>query len=424
MALLDKRSARINVLVVDDESLARRNLTILLGRDPDIGVVTECASGLEAIEEIRKSKPDLVFLDVQMPECDGFDVLEFLGSDLPPTVIFVTAYDEYAIRAFEVSALDYLLKPFSDARFRSALNRAKDRFAQTASQQLRPVERLVVKSAGRVLFLDVADIDWIEAADYYACLHTGGDTQVMRRSLSELERDLGDGKFIRIHRSVIVNLDRIWGLELQNGGDYEVILKSKVRLRLSRRFRKRLQDRMGVGYRRTRSAELLKKFRASKHRHQPRHKWTSARRDTDMRQALPQAGTGWPELRARMLDYAAGDVRWREGKTAVYIFNAGPEIEQVQKDAYALFMSENGLGPLAFPSLKRMEDEVTGFGLSLLHGPDDAVGTITSGGTDSITMAMKAARDYARQERGVRGLLNIVLPRSAHPAFDKAAAMM
>jgi len=125
-----------------------------------------------------------------------------------------------------------------------------------------------------------------------------------------------------------------------------------------------------------------------------------------------------------MLDYADGDVRWREGKTAVYIFNAGPEVEQVQKEAYALFQSENGLGPVAFPSLKRMEAEVVGFGLSLLHGPEEAVGTITSGGTDSITMAMKAARDFARKEKGLAGPLNIVLPRSAHPAFDKAAAVM
>jgi len=174
MVLLDKRSAPINVLVVDDETLARRNLTILLRRDPDIGAVTECESGLEAIEEIRKSRPDLVFLDVQMPECGGFDVLELLGSDLPPTVIFVTAYDEYAIRAFEVGALDYLLKPFDDARFGRALNRAKDRLAQSASQQPRSAERLAIKSPGQVLFLNVSDIDWIEAAGYYACLHVGG----------------------------------------------------------------------------------------------------------------------------------------------------------------------------------------------------------------------------------------------------------
>ena len=143
-----------------------------------------------------------------------------------------------------------------------------------------------------------------------------------------------------------------------------------------------------------------------------------------MRTPLPRTGAPWTDLQPRMLDYAQGDVRWRDGKTAVYVFNAGPDVEQVQKEAYALFQSENGLGPVAFPSLKRMEAEVVGFGLSLLNGPDEAVGTITSGGTDSITMAMKAARDYARKERGVAGPLNIVLPRSAHPAFDKAAAVM
>lgn len=143
-----------------------------------------------------------------------------------------------------------------------------------------------------------------------------------------------------------------------------------------------------------------------------------------MRQALPETGSDWAELKARMVDYAAGDVRWRDGKTAVYVFNAGPEVERVQKEAYALFMSENGLGPAAFPSLARMEQEVVGFGLSLLHGPQDASGVITSGGTDSITMALKAARDYARKAKGVTGPLNIVLPRSAHPAFDKASAIM
>jgi two-component system LytT family response regulator len=231
--------------VVDDESLARRNLTVLLRRDPDIGSVAECGSGLEAIEEIRKSKPDLVFLDVQMPECDGFDVLELLGSDLPPTVIFVTAHDEYALRAFEAGALDYLLKPFDDARFGRALNRAKERLAHYLPQH-RVTERLVVRSQGRVLFLSVEDIDWIEAAGYYACLHVGSDTHILRRSLSELEQDLGDERFIRIHRSIVVNLERIRGLELQTGGEYEVVLKSKVRLRLSRRYRKRFQDRMGA----------------------------------------------------------------------------------------------------------------------------------------------------------------------------------
>jgi sphinganine-1-phosphate aldolase len=143
-----------------------------------------------------------------------------------------------------------------------------------------------------------------------------------------------------------------------------------------------------------------------------------------MRQPLPQTGTAWGELKPRMLDYATGDVRWRDGKTAVYVFNAGAQVEQVQKEAYALFQSENGLGPVAFPSLKRMEDEVVGFGLSLLHGPDEASGAITAGGTDSITMAVKAARDFARKSKGAAGPLNIVLPRSAHPAFDKACALM
>ena len=143
-----------------------------------------------------------------------------------------------------------------------------------------------------------------------------------------------------------------------------------------------------------------------------------------MRSPLPDTGAPWPDLQARMLGYATGDVAWRDGKTAVYVFNAGPEVEQVQKDAYALFQSENGLGPAAFPSLKRMEDEVVGFALSLLHAPDAAAGNITSGGTDSITMAVKAARDFARKAGGVTGPLNMVIPRSAHPAFDKACAVM
>jgi len=232
--------------VVDDESLARRNLTVLLNRDPDIGSVAECASGLDAIQEIRKSKPDLVFLDVQMPECGGFDVLELLGNDLPPTIIFVTAYDEYALRAFEAGALDYLLKPFDDARFGRALKRAKEKLAHYLPPQPRAPERLVVRSRGQVLFVSVADIDWIEAAGYYACVHVGSDTHILRRSLAELEQDLGDEKFVRIHRSLVVNLERIRGLELQTGGEYEVVLKSRVRLRLSRRYRKRLQDRLGT----------------------------------------------------------------------------------------------------------------------------------------------------------------------------------
>jgi len=139
---------------------------------------------------------------------------------------------------------------------------------------------------------------------------------------------------------------------------------------------------------------------------------------------MPEKGTDWESLKHEMQTRGANDVKWREGKTAVYVFNAGPDIERVQKEAYTLFMSENGLGPMAFPSLKKMEDEVVSMGLSLLHAPEGAAGNITSGGTDSITMAMKTARDYARKQKGMKGTPNIVLPRSAHPAFDKAAKVM
>jgi two-component system LytT family response regulator len=191
----------IRALVVDDEAPARRYLTLLLRRDPDVGSVIECESGLEAIEEIRRSRPDLVFLDVQMPECDGFDVLELLGADLPETVIFVTAYAAYALRAFEAGALDYILKPLDDARFSRALERAKGRLAR-------------------------------------------GNPYNAHSVIQELAQDLDPRTFFRIHRSIIVNLERVRGLELKESGEYEVVLDSKIRLKLSRRFRKRFQDRL------------------------------------------------------------------------------------------------------------------------------------------------------------------------------------
>lgn len=243
---LQQRLVAVRVLVVDDEPLARRNLVVLLSKDPDIGSVTECGSGQSAIEAIRGSMPDLVFLDVQMPECDGFDVLELLGSDAPSTIIFVTAHDEYALHAFDAGALDYLLKPFDDARFERALKRAKEKLALYSSQQRVRPDRLLIKSPRAVLFLNIADIDWIEAADYYACIHVGDQTHIMRRTLQELERDLGEDRFIRIHRSVIVNLERVRGLELQSDGESAVILSTGARLRLSRRYRKRLQERLEV----------------------------------------------------------------------------------------------------------------------------------------------------------------------------------
>lgn len=156
----------------------------------------------------------------------------------------MTAYDTYALRAFEAGALDYLLKPFDDARFHRALKRAKERPAQSMALEPARAQRLVVKNQGQVLFVNITDIDWIEAAGYYACLHVAAETHVMRRTLSELEQDLGEERFIRIHRSIIVNFEWIHGLEVRETGEYEVVLKSKVRLRLSRRFRKRLQDRI------------------------------------------------------------------------------------------------------------------------------------------------------------------------------------
>ena len=244
MATVGGKLQSIHARVVDDEPLARRNLTVLLRRDPDIGSIVECESGREAIEVIRRSRPDLVFLDVQMPECGGFDMLELLGADLPETVIFVTAYDEYALRAFEAGALDYLLKPFDDARFNRALARAKDKLARYVPERRRSISRIPVKTRSQTLFVSVPEIDWIEAASYYVCLHVGGTTHIVRRTLLELEKDLDERAFIRIHRSIIVNLDRVRDLQLGDGGEYEVVLDSKARLRLSRRYRKRLQDRL------------------------------------------------------------------------------------------------------------------------------------------------------------------------------------
>jgi two-component system LytT family response regulator len=244
--LRSEHSAKLRALVVDDEPLARSNLTVLLRLDPQIESVRECGSGQQAIAEIRNSKPDLLFLDVQMPECDGFDVLELLGADMPPAVVFVTAYDEYALRAFEAGALDYLLKPFDNSRFARALRRAKERLTRNYDSPVKS-ERLAIKSAGQIAFLKISEIDWIEAADYYVCLHAGAKTHLLRRSMAELEQELDPRRFCRIHRSTIVNLDRVRRMELHAEGEYEVVLENGIRLRLSRRYRKDLRSRMGIG---------------------------------------------------------------------------------------------------------------------------------------------------------------------------------
>ena len=240
----EKSPSRIRTLVVDDEPLARANVIASLRNDAEIRIIGEAGSGIEAIAEIRHTKPDLVFLDVQMPECDGFDVIEFLGNDLPAAIIFVTAYDQYALRAFEAGALDYLLKPFDNSRFELALARAKQRIARS-SDSPQKLDRLVIKETGQVRFVKVTEIDWIEAADYYACLHVGNKTHLLRRSMADLELELDPGSFCRVHRSSIVNLSRVDRIELNEAGEFDVLLNNSVRVRLSRRYKKELQSRLG-----------------------------------------------------------------------------------------------------------------------------------------------------------------------------------
>lgn len=252
------RISKIRALVVDDEPLARTNLTVLLRLDPDVEVVGECCSGREALAKIRENNPELVFLDVQMPEYDGFDVLEILGSTRPAALVFVTAYDQYALRAFEAGALDYLLKPFDNSRFDLALDRVKERI-RVAKHASKKQERLVIKNAGHVLFLKPSEIDWIEAADYYACVHVGAQTHLLRRSMADLSQDLDQTMFCRIHRSTIVNLDRVRTLVLNQVGEFDALLNDGTKLGLSRRYKKELQCRLGLRHpndlNRSRSAE-------------------------------------------------------------------------------------------------------------------------------------------------------------------------
>jgi len=238
-------SSKITAVIVDDEPLARSNLAVLLRRTPDVEIAAECGSGLDALAVLRSTKPDLLFLDVQMPECDGFDVLELLGKHLPPAVIFTTAYDHYALRAFEAGALDYLLKPFDDARFNLALERARQKIALSRDTPVK-LERIAIKSARQIVFVKPSEIDWIEAADYYARLHVGQRTHMLRRSIVDLEQDLDPAAFCRIHRSTIVNLDRVAGFKINEDGGYDVLLRDNTKLRLSRSYRKQLEDRLGV----------------------------------------------------------------------------------------------------------------------------------------------------------------------------------
>jgi two-component system, LytTR family, response regulator len=251
---------KIRALIVDDEPLARRRIHRLLRGDPEVEVVGDCAGGSEAVRAIEESSPDLVFLDVQMPEVDGFAVFEAVGADRMPLVIFVTAYDQYAIRAFEVSAVDYLLKPFDRHRFGVALERAKSRLrssrgGETAERALALLEklrarsdcleRLVVKAGGRVFFLKAEEIDWIEAEGKYVRLHVGKDSYLLREAISSLESHLDTRRFLRIHRSTIVNIESVRELEPWFHNEYRVVLRDGTQLMLSRSCRKRLGELLG-----------------------------------------------------------------------------------------------------------------------------------------------------------------------------------
>jgi two-component system LytT family response regulator len=259
--MTDAPQAPIRVLVVDDEPLAREKIRGLAADDPELRVVGECTNGAEAIEAVQTIRPDLILLDVQMPEVGGFAVLEALKDEGLPPVIFITAYDHYAVRAFEFHALDYLLKPFDRERFRAAIDRAKRQIRrengdgldarilalleQMRGQPARYSERLVVKTGGRVFFLNTDEIDWIEAEGNYVSIHTGKKAYLLRETITSLEAQLDPKDFVRIHRSAIANINRIKELQPWSHGEYHVILHDGTQLTLSRSFREKLQSALG-----------------------------------------------------------------------------------------------------------------------------------------------------------------------------------
>lgn len=264
--VMDKERKPIRAMIVDDEPLARASIRLLLREEREIEIVAEAGSGSEAVELIQQHRPDLLFLDIQMPGMNGFEVLERIDTAGIPAIIFVTAFDQYALRAFEVHALDYLLKPFDDARFEKALRQAKTQIEQREINQLsqklfalledregkpaqeqraersRYLTRLMIKSASRIFFLKVEEIDWIGAEDYYVKLHVGRKSHLLRETMNELEAKLDPEKFLRIHRSSIVNLDRVKEMHAHFNGDYVVLLDDGTELKLSRSRREQLQS--------------------------------------------------------------------------------------------------------------------------------------------------------------------------------------
>lgn len=251
----------LRALVVDDEPLGRERLRTLLADDPEVEIVGECADGRSAVEAVRNLTPDLVFLDVQMPVLDGFDVVGEVGAGAMPPVIFVTAYDEYAIRAFEVHALDYLLKPFDRARFERALERAKQHLATSGERavlagQLRALlaevrtgrdsadegDRLVIRSRGRITIVPTRELEWIEAAGNYARLHAGEETHLMRETMAGLADRLPATEFVRVSRSAIVRVDHIRELKRLSHGEYTIVLRNGTQVKSSRGYADRLEE--------------------------------------------------------------------------------------------------------------------------------------------------------------------------------------
>jgi two-component system, LytTR family, response regulator len=248
---------RIRAIIVDDEPLARDGVRLHLSSQPDIDVIGEAGSGEDAVTLIETVRPDLLFLDVQMPGLDGFGVLDAIGAAQMPVTIFTTAYDQFAVRAFDAHAVDYLLKPYDPERFGRALDRARGLIAGRRRQQLDErlaslldelrsrneyIERLIVRSGGRIVILRTSEIDWIEAASNYVRLHAGGREYLLRETMTALEAKLDPSEFVRIHRSTMVRIERIRELEPLFQGDYVVILENNTRLTSSRGYRDRLQN--------------------------------------------------------------------------------------------------------------------------------------------------------------------------------------
>ena|SRR5437867_3483178 len=254
----------IRTLIVDDERLARQKLRTLLTGDDEIDIVGECVNGLEAVAAVRKHKPDLLLLDVEMPGANGFEVLQRLRSERLPMIVFVTAHDEYAVRAFEVEAVDYVMKPFDRRRFHEALRRAKrkiddeddesearivrllERVAAKVHSEPKPLDHFVVKSRDRTFLVAANEIDWIEAEGKYVRLHAGGASHLVREAISDVEQRLDSRRFLRIHRATIVNVKRILEMYRGFGGALFVVLRDGTKLTMSRRYRSRIREVTGL----------------------------------------------------------------------------------------------------------------------------------------------------------------------------------